>query len=227
MMIARVAGTVAFVAATIGAACAAGEGAAAQQEVAPELVGDPGATKALLTAVRTDDALLCTMVLRAVDMGGWSRWGGTGDDIMELDSAASGVLRAALHRRAGSADVALLEAGIRDSTVCVRRVSASVLARLTDPSARIALRRALEDSRPEVRSVAALGLGMVDSGDEAAALLAKLRDGSAEVRRAAAWALGAREAGNAERPLVEVLSRDPDARVRQAAAWSIGQIGGR
>ncbi len=227
MMIARVVGTAAFVAATIGAACAAGEGAAAQQEVASEPVGDPEAVKSLLAAVRTDDPLLCTMVMRAVEMSGWSRWGNVGDGIMEVDSAASATLRGALHHRAGAADVPMLEAALRDSTACARRVSASVLARLADPAARMALRRALDDSRAEVRSVAALGIGLSDFAGESTALLPKLRDGSAEVRRSVAWALGALEAADAERPLVDLLARDPDARVRQAAAWSIGQIAGR
>ncbi len=223
------AGYVLLAVAVVGVACAAEIGesrdAPTSSQEANAAARDDDAVGALLAAVRVDDPLLCALAVERIDQRGrWSRWDRTGDDLLDADSATAARLQYLDRSPAGDGDVARLTAALRDNTRCVRRVAASLLARIEHPAAAAALREALTDARPDVREVAALGSGMAEAPSNAAALVRLLEDSSARVRHSAAWALGAIAHRGAMERLLELLASDAEPQVRQAAAWAVGRI---
>jgi len=179
----------------------------------------------MLQVSRGASPLVCEMTARTVDQRGyWSMWGPISGDPLVTDSASADVLTWVQRRHNDPALVPRLRAAMRDGDGCVRRVAASLLARVHHASATAALVQALDDASAGTREVAAFGLGMTQHEPAIDPLIARLRDASAPVRRAAAWALGQLEARKAEAPLLELLTRDPDPRVRQTAAWAVGSI---
>lgn len=215
--------------AAVAVACAAEVGESrdvpsnSAQQAASLVDGD--ALTALLAAVRVDDALLCTFAVERIDQRGhWGRWDFTNDELLEGDSATAAVLSYLERSPGAAADVPRLAAAMRDENRCVRRVAASLLSRVDDPSAVSAVGAALADARPEVRALGALTAGMSESPAHASALERLLSDADANVRHASAWALGATEGRASLSRLLELLARDPEPRVRQAAAWAVGRI---
>ena len=212
--------------ALLGLACAADLGATAQQPAEPE-GGDPAAAiAAVLAASRTENAVACALMVRGIDLQGWSQWDRVATDLLDVDSVASSHLRDLQRSRTTPVGIAPLEAALRDPVWCVRRVAASLLARQRDPAAIEVMRGAAGDSRADVRAVAMLALGLANATTETTLLLSHLKDEDATVRRWAAWALGTLEVEGTAAALIELLARDPDARVRQAAAWAVGEIEG-
>lgn len=210
----------------LGLACAADLGATAQQPDEPE-AGDPAAAiAAVLSAARTENAVSCALMVRGIDLQGWSQWDRVATDLLDVDSVATGQLREVQRSRTAAVAIAPLETALRDPVWCVRRVAATLLARQRDPAALEVMRSAAADARADVRAVAMLALGMAHATGETALLRAHLKDQDASVRRWAAWALGALEVEGTSSALFELLARDPDARVRQAAAWAVGEIEG-
>lgn len=218
--------------AVIGIACAAEIGEsrdapAAAAAQGPDAAGASAsdAVSALLAAVRVENPLLCALAVERIDQRGrWSRWDRTGDELLDPDSATAAALRYLEQSPGGDTEVPQLAAALRDRVPCVRRVAASLLARIEAPAAVAALGDALGDASADVREVAALGSGMAEATAHAAPLSRMLGDSSARVRQAAAWALGAIESKPAMPQLLELLANDADAQVRQAAAWAVGRI---
>jgi HEAT repeat protein len=206
----------------IGAACATDSNAQAAERIVPE---DTAAVARVLAIVRGADPLICEMTARAADgNGSWFSHGSVGGDALMMDSAASAILGWVQRTHNDPALVPTLRVGMRDNDRCVRRIAASLLARVRHPLAVTAMTEALDDAQAGTREVAALGVGMAEAREAAGALTRRLADGDATVRRAAAWSLGEIEEKAALPALIGLLARDPDARVRQAAAWAIGNI---
>lgn len=188
-------------------------------------LADGDALTVLLAAVRVEDALLCTLAVERIDQRGrWSGWGSTNDELLHSDSATVAVLSYLDRAPGGARDVPRLSMALRDQNRCVRRVAASVLSRIDDPSAVTAVRDALTDARPEVRAVGALSAGMSESSAHASALQRLLLDEDAHVRQASAWALGATRDHASLSRLIELLAQDPEPSVRRAAAWAVGRL---
>ena len=186
---------------------------------------DTAALSRLLASVRGANPLSCELASRMVD--GRSFWNSGGrSGLVEMDSAASALIRWVHSRHTDGRVVPRLIASLRDGDACVRRIAGGMLGRVDHPSALSALITALDDASAGTREVAAIGLGLQEDSSAVPALVARLRDSVADVRRTAAWALGVIEHKSAMMPLVELLGRDPDPRVREAAAWAIGEVTG-
>jgi hypothetical protein len=186
---------------------------------------DTASLSRLLASVRGVNALSCELASRMVD--GRSYWNSGGRSArVEMDSAASALIRFVHAPHADPRFVPRLVASMHDADPCVRRIAGGMLGRVRHPSALSALVGALDDANAGTRAAAAIGLGLQEDSSAVPALVARLRDSSADVRRTAAWALGVIEHKSAMMPLVELLGRDPDPRVREAAAWAIGEVTG-
>jgi HEAT repeat protein len=182
---------------------------------------------AIVAAGRGANAVLCELAARSVE----SEWGwGWGSGAMDVRAPRDGAVRLALEqargRRTPLSLVPLLAASLRDDDVCVRRLSAPLLARVRTPASNQALRLALQHERATTREAAALGLGFTGDPAVIPALLAGLQDAEARVRVACAWALGEIEDARAIGALVRLLREDRDPDVRRAAAWALGSIEG-
>jgi HEAT repeat protein len=121
--------------------------------------------------------------------------------------------------------VPVLGAGLSDRDVCVRRVAARLMGRVTHPDAQKSLLRQLSGGEDHSRQMAAIGLGYSGSRASVEALIESLGDRDAGVRSAAAWALGEIEDSRAIEPLTRALAEDPDPAVRSQAARALGEIG--
>ena len=206
----------------IGVACANDSNAQTMERIVPD---DTAAVSKLLAVVRGSTPLVCEMAARAADgRGSWMNWGSVGGSPLVIDSASAALLDWVHRAHNDPALVAPLRTAMREDDLCVRRVSASLLAHVDHQAARDALRAALDDAKAGTREVAALGLGMAHVESASDALERKLSDETPAVRRAVAWALGELEVKKSIPALIHVLARDPDASVRQAAAWAIGSM---
>ena len=187
---------------------------------------DTASLSRLLTLVRGANPLFCELVSRMVD--GRSYWNSGGrSGLVEMDAAASTLIRWVHSGHEDPRFVPRLAASMRDADPCVRRIAGGMLGRVRHASAMDALVTALDDANAGTREVAAVGLGLQEDSSSVPALIARLRDSAVDVRRTAAWALGVIEHKSAMMPLVELLGRDPDPRVREAAAWAIGEVTGQ
>ena len=120
---------------------------------------------------------------------------------------------------------ALLEASSAPEAT-VRRMAVTLLARLRDPEARVALVGALDDRDPGVRVAAIDGLASLDpASDVASALVSRLDDPDERVRAAAVRAVG-RQGGDAIAARLEELAVDPSVSVRAAVAVALDDQAG-
>ncbi|HSU12774.1 HEAT repeat domain-containing protein [Longimicrobium sp.] len=186
---------------------------------------DGSGARALVTAVRGANPVLCDLVSASVGNGwGW----GSGDDEDAPSLARRGEPSHAaldwLSRDVSSpAEVAVLREGLADADACVRRVSARLLGRGRTQAGTDALLDALRSGDATRRDAAIFGIAFTDDARAVAPLVSMLDDGDAEVRGGAAWALGHLEKKEATPALARVL-RDREARVRRAAARALGRL---
>lgn len=212
-----------LLATSLAVACA--RDSAAQGASSEQRVDDAEAVRQLLAVARGIDPVLCELLTRTVDMhGSWTRWGRISGNPLEFDSASARLLTWVQRPHRDASVVPALAASLRDGDACVRRVGASLLARVEHPDAIRALTQASADANPATRHVATLGLGLSDAREAFRPLLARLADEDARTRTVAAWGLGVLEQREALPQLVGLLERDRDPRVRQAAAWALGKL---
>ena len=125
--------------------------------------------------------------------------------------------------RPTASDTDELLGGLDATDPCVRRVAATLLARVDDAGVRDRLRRRVESGQGPGRLAALTAMAGHEDPAAAALLRRLLGDADVVVRRSAAWGLGEMES-RASRAAVEGALRDPDVGVRVNAAWALGRM---
>jgi hypothetical protein len=179
----------------------------------------------LFAKFRGSNPISCELAMVGVEnMGGWWHDGERGPrTVVPLDPSTRAWLLDSIPTEAA---VPELRRSLDDADSCVRRVAASVLARVDGPRALDALIDGLGATSEQTRELSAYALGLTDSTRAVAALVRSLRDQAARVRGQSAWALGRLDDVGAVSPLVSALG-DTDAFVRRSAARALGNLESR
>ena len=184
--------------------------------------------RALLTAARGTNPLMCGLAAQSVRNWGWGdAWdapatplrGAMANINIDLDDDEGG-FRA---RRLAPADVQLLLERLASDDACERELAVRLVGLQRDSAVTAGLLSRLAAPTPALREVAALGLGYVRARQAVDPLIRALRDAETRVRANAAWALGRIDDGRANAPLLALFG-DRDESVRAAAVVAVGQL---
>ena len=209
--------------ASLTAATVCTRAADAGESARQALADDSASASAVLTAVRGESPLACSLTSRTLE----NRWGTShhlgGPDAAVLDAPQAAAYDWDMTDRTPGNALGVLRRAMSDPDACVRRTAAQLVGRTDDKDLADQLRSELGSSDATRRETAVLALGYWAESAAEPALAQAAGDGEPRVRRTTAWALGRSRSAAAAPTLLRML-RDLDAMVRVNAALSLGAL---